>query len=61
MEKVLNVLEEIAARQKEWDAGFKSALLKDIPYFHMLYAKYGNPQFLRLARDAGDYAAKINL
>ena len=38
---------------------FKAQLLKDIPYFHKLYAKYHDPKALETARNLGIYLKKL--
>ncbi len=35
----------------EYDEQFRMQLLKDIPYFHALYAKYNDPQYLEIVRN----------
>lgn len=45
--------------QKTEDKRFYMQLLKDIPYFHELYAKYKKPESLKIAQDLGIAAANI--
>jgi len=43
------------------DNNFRMQLLKDIPYFHKLYAKYRDPEWLNLAKTIGAHAADLRL
>ena len=45
---------------KKYDDDFKASLLKDIPYFHMLYAKYHDQKWLELAQTVGTVAKKLS-
>jgi hypothetical protein len=38
---------------------FRAVLLKDIPYFHQLYAKYQDPKWLQHARETGELIESI--
>ena len=44
---------------KEDDDAFRGVLLRDIPYFHALYAKYHDPKALETAKNLGIYLAKL--
>lgn len=44
---------------KEEDQKFMATLLKDIPYFHKLYAKYKDPISLEIVKDLD--IASVNL
>lgn len=41
------------------DTEFRMILLKDIPYFHELYAKYHDEEWLRIAKNLGIAAADL--
>lgn len=43
----------------EEDAAFKAQLLKDLPYFHRLYALYGDEQFLQIAQGLSKVIKKL--
>lgn len=45
--------------EKQYDRQFYATLLKDIPYFHRLYAKYHDPLALETAKNLGVAATKI--
>jgi len=42
----------------ELEDDFRAQILKDIPYFHKLYAKYHDPNALETARNLGIYLKK---
>lgn len=42
------------------DKHFRGILLRDIPYFHTLYAKYHDPKWLEIAKNLGVYLTKLN-
>mgnify|MGYP001608248215 CR=1 FL=1 len=46
---------------KEEDNQFRMQLLKDIPYFHQLYAKYHDPKWLELAKTVGAHTADLKM
>lgn len=35
------------------DKDFRMQLLRDIPYFHQLYKKYKDPEWLEIAKNLG--------
>ncbi len=37
------------------DNEFRMVMLKDIPYFHQLYAKYHDPQYLEIIKNLTEY------
>jgi len=41
------------------DVLFRAQLLKDIPYFHELYAKYHDEEWLNIAKNLGIAAANL--
>lgn len=43
------------------DKQFYMQLLKDIPYFHKLYAKYHDEKWLALAKELGAHAADLKM
>lgn len=45
--------------QKVADNEFRKVILRDIPYFHRLHAKYGNPQFLEIVRNLEETYANL--
>ena len=47
--------------RQQHDTEFRTVLLKDIPYFHKLYAKYHDPEWLEIAKRLGAHAADLKL
>jgi hypothetical protein len=45
--------------EKQYDTEFRMKLLKDIPYFHHLYTKYNDPEWLSIAKNLGIAAADL--
>ncbi len=45
---------------KEEDKEFRAVLLRDVPYFHKLYSKYKDPQYLEIVRNLGITLKKLN-
>ena len=37
--------------EMQFDNEFRAQLLKDIPYFHQLYAKYNDPKWLEIVKN----------
>lgn len=46
--------------EREYDKQFRAVLLKDIPYFHHLFAKYHDPISLEIAKTLGEVVTRIN-
>jgi len=46
--------------ERQYDQEFRAILLKDIPYFHELYAKYHDQKALETAQDLGIYLKKLS-
>lgn len=44
---------------KKEDDIFRGVLLRDIPYFHKLFAKYKDPLALETAKNLGQYLTKL--
>lgn len=45
--------------QRKYDEDFHAVLMKDIPYFHELYAKYHDEEWLAIAKNLGIAADNI--
>lgn len=52
-------LQKLRDSEVEYGKVFHAQLMRDIPYFHKLYAKYHNPVSLEIARDLGTHAKNI--
>lgn len=45
--------------QRKADKEFAAQLLKDIPYFHQLYAKYHDQKWLEIAKNCGEVLSQL--
>lgn len=48
------------AEEREYDLFFREQLLKDVPYFHELFAKYGDIKWLDIAKDVGTVLRRLS-
>lgn len=62
-EEISGIVSQMSAiSEVKENKAFRQFLLKvAIPTFHRVYAKFGNPQSLELAREAGEMYAKLRI
>lgn len=51
--------QKFLGEEREYDKQFRAVLLRDIPWFHKLFAKYKDPKWLGISQTLGTVIKKI--